>query len=70
MKRPSHNDVTLVLEPLSKPDFTALIQTRDKQRGEFFSLSLVYYFDIKVGFVSACEFGLVFFQPNCQGVWV
>ena len=60
MKRASHNDVTLILEPLSKPDFTALIQTKDELRVEFFHEGLVHYFDIKVGFVSACEFGLGF----------
>jgi hypothetical protein len=60
MKRASHNDVTLMLKPLSKPDFTALIQTKDELRVEFFQEGLVHYFDIKVGFVSACEFGLGF----------
>ncbi len=60
MKRASHNDVTLVLKPLSKPDFTALIQTKDELRLEFFHGGLAYYFDIKVGFVSACGFGLGF----------
>jgi hypothetical protein len=70
MKRPSHNDVTLVLEPLSKPNLTALIQTKDELRVEFFHEGLVHYFDIKVGFVSACEFGLGFSTtlPECLSV--
>ena len=60
MKRASHNDVTLILKPLSKPDFTAHIQNKDELRVAFFHEGLVHYFDVKVGLVSACEFGLGF----------
>ena len=60
MKWPSNSDVTLVLEPLSQPDFTAIIETKDDLRVEFFHDSRVHYFDIQVGFVNSCEYGLGF----------
>ena len=60
MKRPSNNDVTLMLEPLSEPDFKAIIETKDDLRVEFFHEGRVHYFDVQVGFVNAANFGLGF----------
>lgn len=60
LKSPSNNDVTLVLEPLSEPDFKAIIETEDNLRVEFFHEGRVHFFDISIGVVSSCEFGLGF----------
>jgi len=60
MKKPSSNDVTLVLEPLSQPDFKAIIETKSELRVEFFHEGRVHYFDVEVGFVNASDLGLGF----------
>ena len=57
---PSNNDVTLVLEPLSEPDFVAMIEAEDNLRVEFFYESRVHYFDIQIGVVSSSDCGLGF----------
>jgi len=60
MKKPSSNDVTLVMEPLTQPDFTAIIANKDQLRVEFFHEGRVHYFDVEVGFVSSSDLGLGF----------
>jgi hypothetical protein len=57
---PSNNDVALVLEPLSEPDFKAIVEAQDNLRVEFFHEGRVNYFDIQVGVVSSFEYGLGF----------
>ncbi len=60
MKKPSGNDVTLVLEPLSQPDFKAIIETKNVLRVEFFHEGRVHYFDVEVGFLNSSDLGLGF----------
>lgn len=54
------SDVTLVLEPLSPPDFLALIEVEDNLRVEFFYEGWVHYFDVEVSSVKSYDYGLGF----------
>ena len=57
---PTNNDVSLVLEPLSEPDFVAMIEAEDGLRVEFFYEGRVHYFDVQIGVVSSADCGLGF----------